>query len=160
MTGFAGWLTWNYCSSIEVGVYARYTNNYGRSDVIASGEFFDLKVKNRYDEDDKLTGVTLKQYSDTVCDEGSGEKLSLKHVVLCDRNIKNSLSESDFTTSYENCQYKVKTTHASGCPMLSAEEEAKAKAKADAEAKAKADAEAKAKAKAEAEAEAKAKADA
>ena len=72
MTGFAGWLTWNYCSSIEDGVYARYTNNYGRSDVVASGEYFDPSVKNRRDQNKKLTGVTLVQESDTVCDEGTG----------------------------------------------------------------------------------------
>ena len=51
VTGFAGWLRWNYCSPIEDGIYARYTNNYGRSDIVASGDYYDPYVKNLKEDD-------------------------------------------------------------------------------------------------------------
>ena len=119
MTGFKGWLKWNYCNPIEEGVYARYTNNYGRSDIVASGDYYNPYVKNNWEGEpgEKLTGAVIVHKSDTICDEATGDKLALKTIVLCDNNKHGILTESDFTTTYADCKYIVTTSHAAGCPI-------------------------------------------
>ena len=119
-------INWNYCrkqkydSNSNTESFAVAKTTYTK--VIADSFYEDITNLRDSEENNKTTGVTFVQTSDTLCKNKIGDvaaaNFSFKTNLYCDESVTENGAPTIVSSTYEDCVYEVTLKHKTGCPTV------------------------------------------